>query len=42
MAIQIKAIEDYYTVVLFTMMFKVVVSFEYVDEIPMWSHTHDS
>ena len=33
MTIQIKAIEQYFPVVLFTMLYKVVLAFESVDEI---------
>ena len=36
--IQTKAIEQYFPVVLFIMLYKVVLTFEPVDEIPSWDH----
>ena len=34
MTIQMKATEQYFPVVLFVMLYRVVLTFEYVDEIP--------
>jgi len=37
-----KAIEQYFPVVLFIMLYKVVVAFESVDEIPKCHHSNES
>ena len=37
-----KAIEQYFLVVLFTMLYKVVLTFESVDEILKYDHSNDS
>ena len=39
-AIQMKAIEPYIPVVLFIMLYKVVLTFESVDEIPKYDHSN--
>ena len=41
-AIQMKATEQYFTVVLFIMLYKVVPTFESVDEIPWCDHSNES
>ena len=41
MAIQMKATEQYFPVVLFTMQYKVVLSFEFVDEILKRDHSNE-
>ena len=41
-AIQIKATEQYFPVVLFIMLYKVVPTFESVDEIPWCDHSNES
>ena len=40
--IQMKAIEQYFPVVLFIIMYKVVLPFESVDEILKCDHSHES
>ena len=40
--IQMKATEQYFLVVLFTTMYKVVLTFEYVDEIRKCDHSNES
>ena len=42
MTIQIKATEQHFPVVLFIMLYKVVLSFESVDEILKWDHSHQT
>ena len=42
MAIQVKAIEQYFTVVLFIMLYKVAITFEYVDGIVKRDHLNES
>ena len=42
MTIQMKAIEQYFEVVLFTMLYKVVVTFKYVDETLVCDHSNES
>ena len=42
MALQMKATEQYFTVVLFIMMYKVVLNFESVDEILKCDHSNES
>ena len=42
MTIQIKAIEQYFLVILFIMLYKVVLSFESVDEILKCDHSNES
>ena len=37
-----KAIEQYFEVVLFTMLYKVVVTFKYVDETLVCDHSNES
>ena len=41
-AIQMKATEQYFPVVLFIMLYKVVLTFESVNEIPKCSHSNES
>ena len=41
-AIQMKATEQYFPVVLFIMLYKVVLTFESVDEIPKCDHLNES
>jgi len=40
--IQVKAIEQYFPVMLFIMLYKVVLTFESVDEIPKCDHSNES
>ena len=40
--IQMKATEQYFPVVLFIMLYKVVLTFESVDEIPWCDHSNES
>ena len=40
--IQMKATEQYFPVVLFIMLYKVVLTFESVDEIPKCDHSNES
>ena len=40
--IQVKATEQYFPVVLFIMLYKVVLTFESVDEIPWYDHSNES
>ena len=40
--IQMKATEQYFPVVLFIMLFEVVLTFEFVDEILKWDHSNES
>ena len=40
--IQIKAIEQYFPVVVFIMLYKVFLTFESVDEIPKCNHVNES
>ena len=40
--IQMKATKQYFPVVLFIMLYKVVLSFESVDEIPKCDHSNES
>ena len=40
--IQMKAIEQYFPVVLFILLFKVVLTFDSVDEILKWDHSNES
>ena len=42
MTIQIKATEQYFPVVLFIMLYKVVLNFEFVDEILNCDHSNES
>ena len=42
MAIQVKATEQYFPVVLFIMLYKVVLTFESVDEILKCGHLNES
>ena len=42
MTIQMKANEQYFPVVLFTMLYKVVLAFESVDEILKCDHSNES
>ena len=42
MNIQMKAIEKYFPVVLFIMLYKVVLSFDFVDEILKCDHSNES
>ena len=42
MTIQMKAIEKYFPVVLFIMLYKVVLTFETVDEILKCDHSNES
>ena len=42
MTIQMKATEQYFPVVLFIMLYKVVLTFESVDEIPKCDHSNES
>ena len=42
MTIQMKAIEQYFPVMLFTMLYKVVLKFESVDEILKCDHSNES
>ena len=42
MTIQMKVIEQYFTVVLFIMLYKVVLTFESVDEILKCDHSNES
>ena len=42
MTIQVKAIEQYFTVLLFIMLYKVVLPFETVDEILTCDHSNES
>ena len=42
MTIQMKAIEQYFSVVLFIMLYKVVLTFESVDEILKCDHSNES
>ena len=42
MTIQMKATEQYFSVVLFIMLYKVVLTFESVDEIPNCDHPSES
>ena len=42
MTIQVKATEQYSPVVLFIMLYKVVLTFESVDEIPWCDHSNES
>ena len=42
MAIQIEATEQYFPVVLFIVLYKVVLPFESVDEIPKCDHSNES
>ena len=42
MTIQMTAVEQYFPVVLFIMLFKVVLTFESVDEILKCDHSNDS
>ena len=41
MTIQIKAIEQYFHVVLFIMLYKVVLTFKSVDETPVGDHLNE-
>ena len=40
--IQMKGTEQYFTVVLFIMLYKVILTFESVDEIPWCDHSNES
>ena len=40
--VQMKSTEQYFPVVLFTMLYKVVLTFESVDEIPKCDHSNES
>ena len=40
--IQMKATERYFPLVLFIMLYKVVLNFEFVDEIPKCDHSNES
>ena len=42
MTIQMKATEQYFPVVLFIMLYKVILTFESVDEIPKFDHSSES
>ena len=42
MTIQIKNTEQHFPVVLFIMLYKVVLSFESMDEILKWDHSHQT
>ena len=42
MTIQMKAVEQYFPVVLFIMLYKVVLAFETADEIQKLEHLHES
>ena len=42
MTIQMKATEQDFSVVLSVMLYKVVLTFEFVDEILKWDHSNDS
>ena len=42
MTIQMKATEQYFSAVLFTMLYKVVLTFESVDEILKCDHSNES
>ena len=42
MTIQMKAIEQYFPVVLFIMLYKVALTFEFVDEILKCDHSNES
>ena len=42
MIIQMKAIEQYFPVVLFITLYKVALSFDYVDEILKYDHSNES
>ena len=42
MTIQMKATEQYFPVVLFIMLYKVVLTFESVDEILLYDHSNES
>ena len=42
MTIQMKATEQYFLVVLFIMVYKVVLTFESVDEILKYNHSNES
>ena len=42
MTIEMKATEQYFLVVLFIMLYKVVLTFECVDEIPKCDHSNES
>ena len=42
MTIQMKATKQYFPVVLFIMLYKVVLSFEFVDEILKCDHSNES
>ena len=42
MTIQMKATEKYFPVVLFRMLYKVVLTFESVDEILKYNHSNES
>jgi len=39
---QMKATEQYFPVVMFIMLYKVVLTFELVDEILKWDHTNEN
>ena len=42
MIIQMKAVEQYFSMVLFIMLYKVVLTFESVDEILLCDHSNES
>ena len=42
LTIQMKATEQYFLAVLFIMLYKVVLTFESVDEIPRFDHSYES
>ena len=42
MTMQMKAIEQYFHVVLFIMLYKVVLAFESVDKTLVWGHSNES
>ena len=42
MTIQMKATEQFFPVVLFIMLYKVVLTFEFVDEILKYDHSNES
>ena len=42
MTIQVKAIEQYFPVVLFVMLYKVFITFESVNKIPKGNHSNES
>ena len=42
MTTQVKAVEQYFPVVLFIMLYKVILTFESVDEILKWDHSNES